>query len=152
MLYTRGYKDSSNDYSLFYKKTEEANIFLGVYVDDILLTGDNETEIAALKTYLDTTFKIKDLGEAHYFLGMEILPTPEGLILTQRKFTKDLLAEFGDANATPVVCPLDSASKLAADQGDLINDPALYRKIVGKLNFLTHTRPCLLYTSPSPRD
>ena len=76
---------------------------------------------------------------------MEILPTQEGLVLTQRKFTKELLAEFGDINATPVVCPLDSAHKLAADQGDLIDDPALYKRRVGKLNFLTHTKPDLAF-------
>jgi len=145
VLYSRGYTHSSNDYSLFYKRTTESNTFLGVYVDDILLTGDNNAEITSLKAYLDLTFKIKDLGPAHYFLRMEILPTKDGLILTQRKFAKELLAEFGDKDAAPMLCPLDSNHKLAADQGDLFVDSSLYRRIVGKLNFLTDTRPDLAF-------
>ena len=70
---------------------------------------------------------------------MEILSTKDVLVLTQTKFTRELLAEFGDKDATPVVCPLESNHKLAADQGDYFDNPALYRKIVGKLNFLTNT-------------
>jgi len=83
VLYARGYQHSSNDYSLFYKKGSNSIVFLGVYVDDIKLTGDDVAEMQALKAYLDHTFKIKDLGEAHYFLGLEILPVPQGLVLTQ---------------------------------------------------------------------
>jgi len=49
VLYARGYKHSSNYYSLFYKRTESSAIFLGVYVDDIILTGHDEAEIQALK-------------------------------------------------------------------------------------------------------
>ena len=72
---------------------------------------------------------------------MKILPTGMGLVLTQRKFTKELLEEFGDKEATPVMCPLDYNHKLIVDEGDIFNDPTLYKKIVGKLNFLTNTRP-----------
>jgi len=105
ILYSRGYQHSSNDHSLFYKKTAGSNTFLRVYVDDILLTGNNEAEIISLKAHLDSIFTIKDLGEAHYFLGMEFLSTKNGLVLTQRKFVRELLAEFGNKNDTAVVCP-----------------------------------------------
>jgi len=96
VLYARGYQHSANDYYLFHKKTAHSHIFLKVYVDDILVTGNDIEEIQSLKSYLDHTFKIKDLGEAHFFLGIEILPTKDDLVLTLRKFAKDLLEEFGD--------------------------------------------------------
>ena len=146
VLYAQGYHHSSNDYSLFYKKTHDSMVFLGVYVDDILLIGNDLEEIQALKSYLDHVFKIKDLSEAHYFLGLEILPLPQGLVLTQRKFAKELLQEFGSPDMSLVLTPLDSTQKLGPEDGDLFEDPSLYRQIVGKLNFLTNTRPDLAFT------
>ena len=145
VLYDRGYKQSSNDYSLFYKKTSSSMMFLVVYVDDIRLTGDDLEEMQDLKSHLDQAFKIKDLGEAHYFLGLELLQVPEGLVLTQRKFVKDLLEEFGCQHMSPVVCPLDSTQKLSVEDGELFDNPSLYRKAIGKVNFLTHKRPDLAF-------
>jgi len=78
ILFQRGFKHSENDYSLFCRKSQDSFLFLAVYVDDILLTGNDETKIASLKSFLDDTFKIKDLGYVHYFLGIEIFNPIKG--------------------------------------------------------------------------
>jgi len=98
-------------------------VFVAVYVDDILVTGNDDTGICALKAYLDHAFKIKDLGFVNYFLGFEVLQSAQGLLLTQRKFTLDLLKEFHCEDLTGVVTPLDCSFKLKADEGVLYSDP-----------------------------
>jgi len=146
VLFQRGYKHSENDYSLFCKKTADSVVFLAVYVDDILLTGNDEAEIGSLKSFLNHTFKIKDLGYAHYFLGIEILRAEKGLLLTQRKFTLELLREFNANTLSSVCCPLDYNTKLTPHEGLLLEDPSSYRRLIGKLNYLTNTRPDISFS------
>jgi len=81
VLYGRGYKHSSNDYCLFYKKTSTLVVFPRVYVDAIVLTWDDIVEMQALKSHLDQAFKLKDFGEAHYFLGRKILRAPDLILI-----------------------------------------------------------------------
>ncbi|XP_019250952.1 PREDICTED: uncharacterized protein LOC109229855 [Nicotiana attenuata] len=144
-LYSRGYTHSLNDYSLFIKGTPGNLVLLAVYVDDIIITGDDTAEIFALKHFLDAQFKIKDLGSLHYFLGIEVSIVPGGVLLNQKKFVSDLLQQFDCIDVSPVVCPLELNCKLHADVGDLLPFPDQYRSLVGKLLFLTHTRPDICF-------
>lgn len=115
-------------------------MFVVVYVDDIILKGTDDTEIDQLKSYLDNTFKIKDLGRLHYFLGLDILDTNGGVLISQRKFVLDLLKEYDCFNYTPLSSPLDTTAKLRVNEEINISDPTYYIKLIGKLNFHTNTR------------
>ncbi|KAL3361573.1 hypothetical protein AABB24_014440 [Solanum stoloniferum] len=140
VLCSRGYSHSESDYSLFYRKIGSSLVFVAVYVDDIVLIGTDVEEITSLKGYLHDKFKIKDLGRLQYFLGLEISYKDCGVLISQRKFTLDLLKEFECSSYTLVTSPLESTVKLKASEGLLLKDPTHYRKLVGKLNFLTNTR------------
>nr|XP_016442669.1 PREDICTED: uncharacterized mitochondrial protein AtMg00810-like [Nicotiana tabacum] len=89
--------------------------------------------------------QIKDLGRLHYFLGIEVLYKEDGVLISQRKFTMDLLKEFECAQYSSLTSPLDPSTKLKADESPLLIDPSNYRKLVGKLNFLTNTRLDISY-------
>ncbi|XP_070040732.1 uncharacterized protein [Nicotiana tomentosiformis] len=126
----RGYISSLNDYSLFTKSSSGSLVVLAVYVDDILLAGDDLTEMNSLKSYLDDQFKIKDLGSVHYFLGLEITTHPQGYLMSQHKYTSNLFTKFNCHHFSPVVTPLDPSVKLTLDMGDHLPDPSLYRRFI----------------------
>nr|XP_009783050.1 PREDICTED: uncharacterized protein LOC104231698 [Nicotiana sylvestris] len=77
-------------------------------------------EIANLKSFLDKQLSIKDLGRLHYFLGLEVLYKSDGVIISQRKFTLDLLKEYDCFDYSNLSSPLDPAVKLKADEGGLL--------------------------------
>lgn len=140
----QGFTLSKNDYSLFIKKNDSDITILAVYVDDII-TGSNEQTIAELKAHLHHTFSIKDLGHLNYFLGIEVSRCDNGYVLSQRKFTKEFLQHCELDISKPANSPFPSTLKLHADQGEIYPNPALYRCYVGKLNFLTNTRPDIAF-------
>ena len=116
-----------------------------VYVDDIILTGDDETELAALKKRLAKKFQIKDLGVLKYFLGMEFARSKEGIFVNQRKYVLDLLGETGLLGCKMVETPIDPNLKLQPAKVEEVKDREQYQKLVGKLIYLSHTRPDIAF-------
>ncbi|PKI48793.1 hypothetical protein CRG98_030835 [Punica granatum] len=102
--------------------------------------------VAKLVTnYLDQCFRIKDLGPLSYFLGIEIIRSSSGLFLNQRKYILDILTEAGMLGSRPAYFTMEQQHQLSNDSGDPIPDPRQYRRLIGRLLYLTITRPELNY-------
>lgn len=116
-----------------------------ISVDDLLISGNNATSIAKLKAYLSSYFHTKDLGFLKYFLGIEIAWNLSGFYLCQRKYTLEIISEAGLLGSKPASTLLEP-HKLAQATGPLYAHLDQYRLLIGKLIYLTITRPDLTYT------
>lgn len=115
-------------------------------MDDVLVTGNSPTEIQLLKDSLHAAFTIKDLGLARYFLGMELYRDDSGVYLSQREYIRDILTDCQMENARVANFPLPTELKLRLDEGELLNDVERYRRLIGRLLYLSLTRPDLSYS------
>ena len=98
---------NKNDYSLFISSTPQGNVFILVYVDDILITGDDSQSIINLKNVFQHSFQMKDLGSASYFLGLEISRNSHEYFLNRQKYTQDLINLVGLTDDKQVDTPLE---------------------------------------------
>mgnify|MGYP000090670834 CR=1 FL=1 len=88
-----------------------------LYVDDLVIAGADQDDIGRVKFQLATSFDMKDLGDLHYFLGIEVICTPEGILISQRHYVLSMLFKFGMKNFKFVSPPLDRTVKLRPDSG-----------------------------------
>ena len=124
---------------MFSHTSARGKILLIVYINDIIITGDDKKGIDDLKRYLQNSFRTKDLGKLRYFLGIEVARFKEGINLSQRKYVLDILEETGLLGSKPMETPMDPNVKLYEDQGELLSNLERYCRLVGKLNYLTIT-------------
>ena len=142
-----GYSQCQADHTLFVKHSTEGKItIIIVYVDDIILTGDNEYEISNLKMCLAHEFEIKDLGNLKYFLEMEVARSKRGIVVSQQKYVLDLLKETGMFGCKPADTPMDSNYKQSITEESTPIDKGRYQRLVGKLIYLSHTRPDISFS------
>ena len=117
-----------------------------IYVDDIIITRNNDKAIQDLKLFLQQQFHIKDLGKLKYFLGLELARSKARIVISQRKYTLEILDNVGFLEAKPVDFPMEQNLKLTNDQGEILNDASHYRRLVGRLIYLTITRLDIMYS------
>ncbi|GMI67901.1 hypothetical protein HRI_000459300 [Hibiscus trionum] len=146
-LVAGGYTQSLHDYSMFTKKNGNKLVILLVYVEDLLITGSDQEMMDDLKKVLNQNFKMKDLGQLKYFLGIEVLRSKEGIILNQRKYAIELIADSGLGNAKVASTPLELNEKQVPDavEEDYLEDVGSYQRLIGRLLYLTNTRPDIAF-------
>ncbi|KAL4021295.1 hypothetical protein IC575_020089 [Cucumis melo] len=136
---------STYDHSIFYRRSDNGIVLLVVYVDDIVITGNDASGISSLKTFLQGHFHTKDMGQLKYFLGIEVMRSKKCIYLSQRKYVLDMLSETEKLGAKPSGTLMMPNQQLVKE-GKLCKDPERYRRLVGKLNYLTMTQPDIAYS------
>ena len=111
----------------------------------MVITGDDIEEISRLQGQLASEFEMKNLGGLKYFLGIEVARSTQGIFLSQRKYVLDLLSEVGLLECKPVDTPIVQNHKLGIYPNQKPTDKGRYQRLVGKLIYLSHTRPNIAY-------
>ncbi|RVW37728.1 Retrovirus-related Pol polyprotein from transposon RE1 [Vitis vinifera] len=143
-IQSAGYAQSRADYSLFTRKQGKSFTALLIYVDDILITGNDPVSIATTKKFLRSHFHLKDLGDLKYFLGIEVFASKNGIFISQCKYALEIIEDTGLLGAAPIDTPMERGLKLS-DKSDLLKDQGCYRRLVGRLIYLTVSRPDITY-------
>ena len=97
------------------------------------------------KKKLAAEFEMKDLGLMHYFLGLEVWHSPEGIFLNQRKYAVEILKRFDMLECKSMATPMDTNFKLLTYASSELVDVTLYRQIIASLMYLTNTRPYICF-------
>jgi len=140
-----GYTQSNSDHTLFLKHNHGKITALIIYVDDMIVTGNDPNEISSLQQYLASNFDMKQLGDLKYFLGIEVARSKHGIFLSQRKYVLDLLTETGMLGCKPIETPIEQNHKNFCCVDASSTDRQRYQRLVGKLIYLSHTRPDIAY-------
>ncbi|PKU79316.1 Retrovirus-related Pol polyprotein from transposon TNT 1-94 [Dendrobium catenatum] len=145
-LLTSGFQHSRADPSLLIYRRRDIQIFLLVYVDDILITGNNEPEISKLLINLNTQFSMKHLGPASQFLGISIQSTKDKYFLSQSTYALSLLQQTNLVKCNSLSNPSVTKQPSNFNLDNTISDANVYRRITGGLQYLTITRPDIAHS------
>ena len=147
-LVSLGFVSSKSDTLVFIYRNKGIEIYMLIYVDDIIVTSSSQDAVKILLKALKEDFALKDLGDLHYFLGIEVERKSSGhLLLTQKKYTRDILLRAGMTNCKPVPTPMSSIEKMSQHDGSPLGprDSTNYRSTVSALQYATLTRPDLAF-------
>ncbi|KAJ0795409.1 putative RNA-directed DNA polymerase [Helianthus annuus] len=142
---SHGFKKCVYEHTLFIKVSKEARMVICLYVDDLIIASDSLKMINQFKCSMKKEFEMTDLGNLHYFLGMEVKQENGNIMLSQRKYAENLLERFNMKHCKSISTPMEYGEKLSKEDLEEDVNENLYRSLVGSLMYLTNTRPDIMY-------
>ncbi|PKU79458.1 Retrovirus-related Pol polyprotein from transposon TNT 1-94 [Dendrobium catenatum] len=146
-LQSKGFTFSRADPSLLILDTTTTKLFILIYVDDLLVTGNNPLAIQQLLQQLRSHFALKQLGNISLFLGIQVIQSTSGYFLSQKHYASKLLNDAGFANCKPAPTPIAPDSKRSTSPAQPFHDPSLYRRLAGSLQYSSITRPDIAFAT-----
>ena len=140
-----GYMANHYDSALFLHRTDKGFILLLLYMDNMIIIGDDLSGIQEFKDFLSQQFEMKDLRHLNYFLDLEITPSTDDLYITQAKYASELLSQARLTNSKTVDTPVEFNAHLTPSREKPLSNPSLYRRLVGNLVYLIVTRLDISY-------
>ncbi|XP_031505063.1 uncharacterized mitochondrial protein AtMg00810-like [Nymphaea colorata] len=124
---------------------DHVSVIIGVYVDDLIVTGEDLEAITTFKQQTMAEFEMSDLGLLNYYLGNEVAQSEDNIQIKQVAYAKKVLTQFGMFDYNPTKLPMELRSQLHKDPEGQPVDATEFRRVIGCLRYLLHTRPDLSY-------
>ena len=140
--YVRGHVDTT----LFIKKLDQKMIVVQIYVDDIIFGSSSKACCDEFANLMQNEFEMSMMGELTYFLGLQVKQMSTGLLISQEKYTRELLTKYKFKDLKGKATPMANGVKLDADEKGINVDQKLYRGMIGSLLYLTASRPDILFS------
>jgi len=144
-LLNLGFVKSLSEATLYVKLKDNDVLIVSLYVDDLLVTGNNELLVEEFKQEMMNVFEMTDLGLMTYFLGMEVKQSQNEVFICQKKYAKEILKKFQMEECKATSTPMNQKEKLSKNDGADKVDEGYFRSMIGCLMYLTTTRPDILF-------
>ncbi|KAK3122095.1 hypothetical protein QOZ80_8BG0665070 [Eleusine coracana subsp. coracana] len=141
-----GFEQSPHEAAIYRRGNGGNALLVGVYVDDLVITGTKDAEVAAFKEDMKATFQMSDLGPLSFYLGIEVHQDDSGITLRQTAYAKRIVELAGLTDCNPALTPMEEKLKLSRHSTAKEVDATQYRRLVGSLRYLAHTRPDLAFS------
>ena len=144
-LKSLGFMKCTQEQAVYIRDEIGANIIIGVYVNDLIVMGEDAATIADFKKKMFSEFDMSDLGMLHYYLEIEVAQENGEITIKQTAYAKKILGQFGTLECNPTKYPMEPKTHLHKDEKGHPVDASEYRRIIGCLRYLLHTRPDLSF-------
>ncbi|KAJ9551929.1 LOW QUALITY PROTEIN: hypothetical protein OSB04_015974 [Centaurea solstitialis] len=146
-LLDNGFYKGKLDPTLFIKTDGNDILLVQIYVDDIIFGSTNSDMCTWFSDLMTTRFEMSMLRELLFFLGLQVLQKPDGILINQSKYTGDLLKRFHMDKSSVAKTPMASGTLIGVDPKGKPVDQKTYRAIIGSLLYLTASRPDIMFAT-----